>query len=191
MTEERNPQSAEPTERKVISVELTPEELEQAAAVGAQRYEMGVMLRERYATPEEDSCERLIKDSWEELTEPARTMLKEARAAAYAEHLVHNVIFGPEEYEEAAQNLYHAALETTERDCEILAQIWRLALAAAASIDPADETPAGHKINRGDVHYFYRMFSSMIEEALQKRRYAELQKKRAEREPEDLPELPF
>jgi hypothetical protein len=180
MTEERNPQSAEPTERKVISVELTPEELEQAAAVGAQRYEMGVMLRERYATPEEDTCERFITDSWEELTEPARTMLKEAHGTAYGHYLVHNVIDGPEEYEEAAQNLYHAALETTERDCEILAKFWRLALAAAASIDPADETPAGHKINRGDVHYFYRMYSRMIEEALQEKDHPSLRNSRAE-----------
>ena len=117
MTEERNRQPEEPTEGKAIRVELTPEEMEHVAAVAAQRYEMGAKLRERYATPEEDTCERLIKDSWEELTEPARTMLKEAHGTAYGHYLVHNVILGPEEYEEAAQNLYHAALETTERDC--------------------------------------------------------------------------
>jgi hypothetical protein len=179
MTEERNLQPEEPTESKAIRVELTPEEMEHCAAVAAQRHEVGVKLRERYATPEEDTCERLIKDSWEELTEPARTMLAEADAAAYADNLVHNYCFQPEEYEEAAESLYHAALETTERDCEILAKIWRVALAAAASIDPADETPAGHKINRGDVHY-YRMFSRMIEEALQEKDHPSLRDSRAE-----------
>jgi hypothetical protein len=181
LTQDRNPQSEEPTEGKAIRVELTPQEMEYAAAVAAQRHKMGAELRERYATPEEDTCERLIKDSWEELTEPARTMIEEARAAAHAENLVCNYCFQPEEYEEAAQNLFHAVLETTERDCEILARIWRLALAAAASIDPADETPAGHKINRGDVHYYYRMFSRMIEQALQEKDHPSLRDSRAER----------
>jgi len=180
MTEEGNLQSEEPTESKRIRVQFTPEEMEYAAAVAAQRYEIGIKLRERFATPEEDTCERLIKDSWEELTEPARTMLQEAHAAPYAVYLVHNYCFQPEEYEEAAESLYHAALETTERDCEILAKIWRIALAAAASIDPVDETPAGHKINRGDVHYYYRMFSTMIEEALQEKDHPSLRNSRAE-----------
>jgi hypothetical protein len=186
MTVDRNPQPEEHTEGKAIRVELTPEEMEHAAAVGAQRYEMGVKLRERYATPEEDTCERFIKASWEELTEPARTMIQEARAAAYAENLLRNYCFQPEEYEEAAQNLYQAALETTERDCEILAKIWRAALAAAASIDPADETPAGHKINRGDVHYYYRMVSRMIEEALQEKDHPPLRDSRAEQARREL-----
>jgi hypothetical protein len=181
MTEERNRQPEEPKGPKPIQVQLTPEEVEYAEAVAAQRYEIGVKLRERYATPEEDTCERLMKDNWEELTEPARTMIEEARAAAYAEHLAHNYCFQPEEYEEAAENLYHAALEITERDCEILAKVWRVALAAAASIDPLDETPAGHKINRGDVHYHYRMFARMIEEALQEKNHPSLRNSRAER----------
>jgi len=180
MTEERNLQPEEPTERKTIRVELTPEEMELAAAAAAQRHEIGVTLRERYATPEEDTCERLIKHSWEELTEPARIMLKEASGAAYAKNLVNSYCFQPEEYDEAAENVYHAALETTERDCEILAKVWRVALAAAASIDPADEIPAGHKINRGDVHYYYRMFSTMIEEALQEKSHPLLRNSRAE-----------
>jgi hypothetical protein len=76
MTQDRNPKPEEPTEGKAIRVELTPEDMEYAAAVAAQRYKMGATLRERYATPEEDTCERLIKDRWEELTESARTMIE-------------------------------------------------------------------------------------------------------------------
>jgi hypothetical protein len=177
MTEERNPQPEEHTD---WTLELTPEFMERCEALAAQRRELGVKLRERWATPEEDTCERFIRDSWEGLTEPARTMIEEARRAAYGANLVHNYCFQPEEYEEAAQNLYHAALETTERDCEILAQIWGLALAAAASIDPADETPAGHRITRRNVHYYYMIFSKMIEEALQEKNHPFLRNARAE-----------
>ena len=70
------------------------------------------------------------------------------------------------------------------------------ALAAATSIDADDyETLAGHKVYSGNLHWFYRMQSGMVEETLSEKTRvkmeAERQKALAEREPEDLSDIPF
>ena len=90
------------------------------------------------------------------------------------------------------ENMRLGAACITDSVNELLAKLWRAALAAAASIDPADETLVGHKVNLGNLHRYYRMFSGMVEEILQERmilqqkKYAELKEKIAEREPDDL-----
>jgi hypothetical protein len=85
----------------------------------------------------------------------------------------------------------------TDSDHQLLAKLWRAALAAAASIDPADETLVGHKVDRGNPRRYYRMLSAILEtilqekESLQRKEYAELKRTLAEPEPEDFPDDPF
>ena len=149
------------------------------------------MTIEHQATPEEEAYGRLLDEIWGMLSEPARAVLREAHSAAYAANMVHSYSFGPEEYEEAMQKMRYAAAELTDRELELLAKLWRAALAAAASIDPDDETVVGHKVDRGNLHRYYRMFSGMVEEILQEKKIAELHKEMAEREPADVWDIPF
>jgi hypothetical protein len=98
----------------------------------------------------------------------------------------------PEEYDEAMNRMRLAASILTERDQELLAKLWRAALAAAASIDPHDfSTPAGHRVYRRDFHDYYEMVSGMVKSVLQEKNIAELRKKSAELEPEDTEDVPF
>jgi hypothetical protein len=141
-------------------------------------------------TPEEEAYGRLLNESEEVLSESARTVLEKAEATAHAEHLVRSYCLHPEEYDEAMAKMRRAATELTDRECKLLARIWRAALASAASIDPDDETPAGHRVDRGDVHHYYRMVSGMVESTLLEKRVEE-HRKAADREPEDFEDIPF
>jgi hypothetical protein len=151
------------------------------------------MTTEHQTTPEEEALERLLNENWETLSEMARTVFTEAEAAAYGAHLVHNYCFQWDgEYDEALEKMRLAAAELTDHDHQLLATIWRAALAAAASVDADDlETLAGYRVYSGDLHYCYRMISRMIERTLQDKKVDEAQKKIAKREPVDDSDLPF
>jgi hypothetical protein len=125
------------------------------------------MTTEYQLTREEEAYERLLDEKGEMLSEPARTVLGEATRAAYKECMVRSYCFQPQEYEEAMEKMRLAATEFTSQDRELLAELVHAAKAAYASIDPKDRTPIGHKVNRGDVHWYYRMVSAMVEEILQ------------------------
>ena len=85
-----------------------------------------------------------------------------------------------------------AGTEITDHEHELLARLRRSALAAAASVDSEDfETLAGYGVYSGDVHWYYRMCSGMVEGILQERKETERQKQVAEQEPEDVLDLPF
>jgi hypothetical protein len=101
------------------------------------------------STREEDALDQLLEMNREALSGAARAILGEADGAAYAECLVNSYCFQPEEYEEAMRKMRLAATELTDRDRELLAEIVLAGKAAASSIDPDDETPAGHKVCRG------------------------------------------
>ncbi len=76
----------------------------------------------------------------------------------------------PEEYDDAREKIRLPAAELGDRDRKLLMEIRRAALAAAASIDPDDyETPVGHRVYLGDLHYCYRVLSSMVEEILREK----------------------
>ena len=149
------------------------------------------MTTEYQPTPEEEAYRRLFADNKEMLSEAARTIFAAAEVEAYKFNLCRNYAYQPFEYDEAMEKMRLAATEITGRDRELLAKLWRSALAAAASIDPDDETPAGHKVTSGDVHWYYRMASGMVEEVLQEKKTAELREKAAGREPEEDFDLPF
>jgi hypothetical protein len=154
------------------------------------------MTTEHQSTQLEEAYGQLLDQIWEVLSEPARTVLSEAQSAAYAENMVHNYCYHPEEYDEAMEKMRLAAAELPDSEHGLLAKVWRAALAAAASIDPDDyETIAGYKVCSGDPHWFYRMQSGMVEETLSEKTRvkmeAERQKALAEREPEDLSDIPF
>jgi hypothetical protein len=150
------------------------------------------MTPEHQATPEEEAYGNLLRKTWEKLSEPARAVIEEAQLAAYGAHMVHNYCFQPEEYEEAMEKMRVAAAELSGHECELLAKLWRAALAAAASIDSEDfETLAGYRVYSGDLHWYYRMLSGIVEKILEEKRLAELQKEHAEREPEDISDIPF
>ncbi len=141
-------------------------------------------------TPEEKAYGRLLDDSEEVLSESARTVLEKAHATAYAGNLVRNYCLQPEEYDEAMAEMRRAAAELTDRECKLLARIWRTALAAAASIDPDDHTHIGYGVYLVDLHHYYRVASGMVEDTLLEK-WVEECRKAAEREPEDFDDLPF
>jgi hypothetical protein len=137
------------------------------------------MTNEHLTTREEKAYWRLFEDKDGELSDAARNVLMEADIAAYAANMVRSYCFQPMEYEEAMEKMRLVANELTDRECEPLAKLWRAALAAAASVDPEDfETYAGYRVYRGDLHWFYRMLSGMIERTLQDRRIEKLQQGR-------------
>jgi hypothetical protein len=117
-------------------------------------------------TPEEEALGDLLEETEEVLSEAAHTILREAYMASYALYLSHSYSFGPEDYEDAIQKMRLEATRLTDSDREHLAKIVRAYEAAASSIDPNDETPAGYKVCRRDVHWHYQMISEMVNDAL-------------------------
>ncbi len=155
------------------------------------------MTTEHQMTPEEEAYDQLLHEIWEGLSEQARTLVREAQRAAYAAHMVRSYCFQWDiEYDETTDRMRLAATGLTDREHKLLAKLWHLALAAAASVDANDyETLTGHRVYRGNLHSYYRMLSGMIEEVLGEilleRREAEIRQQLAEREPEDISDLPF
>ncbi len=147
-------------------------------------------------TPEDQAYARLYDDNWDSLSEAARTVAREANSVASAEHLVRTYMASPDEYDAALEKMRTAAKEITDREAEVLKQIWLAGLSAGASVDPDDyETLIGYRIYRGDQHRFYRLSSDMIEKVLEERneaaRDAERQRKCAEQGPIDYSDVPF
>jgi hypothetical protein len=150
------------------------------------------MTTEHQSTQLEEAYGQLLDQIWEVLSEPARTVLKEAQSAAYAENMVHNYCYHPEEYDEAIEKMSLAAAKLTDSEHQLLAKIWRAALAAAASVDADDyESLAGYRVYSGDLHYYYRMVSSMVERTLQAKKHDDFRKELAEQESVDDWEVPF
>jgi hypothetical protein len=130
------------------------------------REEQRTMTTEYQSTPEEEAYGRLLDEKWQMLSGAARTVLSEAQSAAYADNLVRSYCFGPEDYGEAMEKMRLATAELAGQDREILVEIVGATRAAAASIDQEDRTPAGHKVDRGDVRWYYTMVSGMVEESI-------------------------
>jgi hypothetical protein len=149
------------------------------------------MTTEHQETQQEKAYIQFRDGFWQVLSEPARTLIGVAQDVAITENL-DNYCFQPEEYDEAMEEMRLAAARLTEREHKLLAKLWRVALAAAASIDPDDyETLVGDRVYRGDLHSYYRMFSSMVEGTLWEKIIAEDRKKIAESKPEDPEYIPF
>ena len=119
------------------------------------------------ATPEEEAFRNLLEVHQQVLSGLALTILREADTAAYAHNLASNYSYQPEEYEEAMRKMRLAAAKLTAQDRDLLAEIVCAGKAAASSIDPNDETPAGYGVRGGDVHWYHSMASNMVEEILQ------------------------
>jgi hypothetical protein len=150
------------------------------------------MTTEHQTTREEKVYRRLLEEEEDILSEAVRTILSEAHLAAYAECMVRNYCFQPEEYDEAVEKMSLAAAKLTDSEHQLLAKIWRAALAAAASVDADDyESLAGYRVYSGDLHYYYRMVSSMVERTLQAKKHDEFRKELAEPESVDDWEVPF
>jgi hypothetical protein len=96
------------------------------------------MTTEHQTTREEKAYGRLLEEKEDMLSEAALTILSEAQSAAYAECMVHNYCFQPEEYDEAMEKMSLAAAKLTDSEYQLLAKIWRAALVAAASVDADD-----------------------------------------------------
>jgi hypothetical protein len=120
-------------------------------------------------TPEEEVYEQLLDENWPMLSEGAQTVFSEAKRLAYVGNLVQGFCVHPEEEEEAMDNMRLAAVEFPEDDYELLGKLWRAALGAAASIDPNDRTVIGFKVEMGDIHWYYRMISDMVEQILKEK----------------------
>ena len=149
------------------------------------------MMSEHQTTREEEAYWRLLDDNWEMLSEAGRTIIRKAEYAAYTDNMVHNYCFQPEEYEEAIERMRLAADNLKGRDAELLAELVRAAMVAASSFDQYDyETLVGYKVCRYDLHWYYRMVFSMVDEILQAKKVAEFQTKCAERKTTDLSDIP-
>jgi hypothetical protein len=120
-------------------------------------------------TPEEEALGKLWKETEGVLSEAAHTLIVEAHKASYAANLASSYNFGPEEYEEAMQKMRLEATRLTDRDREHLAKIVRGCEAAASSIDPDDQTPAGYKVYCKELQWrrYYQMMFSMVDYVLQ------------------------
>jgi hypothetical protein len=150
------------------------------------------MTTEHQTTQEEEAYSRLLDEKWEMLSEAGHTVLGEAHSAAYRAEMVSSCSFQPEEYEEAMEQMRRAAAELTDRECALLATLWRAALAAASSLDPYDfETFAGFRVYQGDLYRYYRMFSGMIEEVVWEKKLVDFRKEMAEEELIDQSDVPF
>ena len=117
-------------------------------------------------TVEEKAYQALLDEKLETLSEPAYSILDEAETAAYSCYLIRNHCYQLEEHEEAIEKVRLAATRITQRDREILAEIVRASFLTALSIDPGDKRPAGHKVDRGHHHYYYKNLSGLIDKAL-------------------------
>ncbi len=127
--------------------------------------EIRTMIRED--TMEEKAYEGLLDQKLETLSEAARNILGEATTEAYKYNLVRSYAYQPQEYDEAMERMRFAATGITGRDHETLSEIVRAGLLAAASIDPEDSTLVGHKVNRGNLHWYYKQSSLMVDEILE------------------------
>lgn len=134
------------------------------------------MNKEPKRTPEEGALCRFVDENYKTLSEAARTIIDEADSASHANWMVRLYGYQEGDHEYHMKNMHLAATELSEREHKILVQIWRAALVAAASLDPEDyETVVGYRVFRGDLHYCYRMFASMIEEVLNERTWGMLE----------------
>ena len=150
------------------------------------------MTTEHQTTQEEKAYWRLLDEIWEELSEPAHTVIDEARSAAYAENMVHNICFQPEEYEEAMEKMRLAAPELTDRDCELLKAFVRAAIRAYASVDPFDHgTLAGHRVYTSHIHHYYLMVWGMVRDVLRHREHSIRMERLAQEDPVDYSDIPF
>jgi len=146
------------------------------------------MTSEHQTTQEEKAFDRLLEEEWKTLSEAARTVIREARLAAYADNMVSSYCFGREEYEEAIEKMRHSAAELTDRDCELLKDVVRAAIAALASIDPFDlDTLVGYRVYRVNLHRYYEMISDMVQGTLIHRAHLIAQEEVAEDDWEDIP----
>jgi hypothetical protein len=148
------------------------------------------MTTEHQTTPEEEAYGHLLDETWELLSEVARTILKEAQSVAYAEHMVRSYCLQVEEYEEAMEKMRLAAAGLTHEDRELLAKLVRAAISACASIDPFDyDTLTGHGVYGANLHWYYRSESGMVGDIL----YEQIsQSEWAESESgDDLSDIPF
>ena len=156
------------------------------------------MTTEHQETQQEKAYIQFRDEYWEGLSEPARTLIGVAQDVASTEHL-DNFCLQPEQYDEAMEEMRLAAAGLSDREYELLAKLWRVALAAAASIYPDDFWPfTGYRSDRGDLHWYYRTVSGMIGTILQEKITAEWEKiiaedrkKIAESKPEDPEYIPF
>jgi hypothetical protein len=124
------------------------------------------MTTEHQRTPEEETFDRLLDEKRGLLSEDALELVGTAQYEAYKYNLIKNYAYQPFEYFIGMEDMVRLAGELSDQEREIIAAVGRAATAAAAAIDPEDERHAGHRVRRGDVHHYYAMAASMIEEAL-------------------------
>jgi hypothetical protein len=137
---------------------------------------LGQLIEAAQETQQEKDYWQLWKETKQVLSEAGVTVISQAKKASLRDNLVHHSSLEPIEYEEAMEKMYRAAAEIIERDYELLTRLWLAALAAAASIDPDDDSPgARYRSRRGNYYWYYRMLSGMVEETLEARKIAEME----------------
>jgi hypothetical protein len=121
------------------------------------------MTTEYRKTREEEAFERLLDEKRDLLSEDALELVGTAQYEAYKYNLIRTYSYQPFEYSMGMEDMVRLSGELSYQEREIIVAVGRAAAAAAAAIDPEDERSAGHKVSKGDVHYYYEMVSGMIE----------------------------
>lgn len=146
-------------------------------------------------TNEERAYEHLVEEYWETLSAAAKKILGRAESEASAMHLIPNYNYAiPDDYDEAVDFLDRASAELTGGDCKRLAEIWRAALAAGASVDPEDRSAhvTAYNLHQGVLHTYHRQVSRFVEDTLSHREAEESRRRYATQEPDDSWEdIPF
>ena len=121
------------------------------------------MQTEYKRTREEETFYRLLDEKQSPLSEDVLKLVGLAQHESYKYNLVSNYAYQPVEYFMGMEDMVRLAGELGDQEREFIAAAGR---AATVAIDPEDERPAGYKVRGGDVHYYYKMVSGMIEKAL-------------------------
>ena len=99
------------------------------------------MTTEHQLTPEEEAFDRLLDEKWTLLSEYARELIGLAQHEAYKYNLIRSYAYQPFEYFMGMEDMVRLAGQLGDQDREFIAEVGRVATAAAAALDPKDKRP--------------------------------------------------
>lgn len=115
------------------------------------------------ATPEEETCDKLLAEAKETLSGPALYIVEGIQKVNYEVWRIRNRPIGIEDIELAKQSWRFSATKLTLKDFESLINIMRAAKAAEDSINPDDPTYIKDGIPRGSVLSYYGWIAGSLE----------------------------
>ena len=121
------------------------------------------MTNKYQATPEEETCDKLLEEAKETLSGPALYIVEGIQKVNYEVWRIRNRPIGIEDMYLAKQSWRFSATKLTLKDFESLINIMRAAEAAEDSINPDDPTYIEHGIPRESVLSYYGWIAGSLE----------------------------